>query len=146
MCGWCGMGNMWLMSGIASDQLTGGRLNAELAKAVVCVHTQYVGRGPSRGRAFFREDIVVVVMEEMLTKAEHSLIAAGKAELVISMRRHFQATMEAELTDSVERLTGCKVVAFMSDNHVSPDMAAEMFILDRPIPGQPTSQSRAEPV
>jgi uncharacterized protein YbcI len=128
------------MSGIASESLTGGRLNAELAKAVVRIHNRYVGRGPDRGRAFFRDNIVVVVLEEILTKAEHSLIRAGKADLVTLMRRHFQATMETELIANVERLTGCKVVAFMNDNHADPDIAAEIFVLDRPVPGGPQAR------
>lgn len=34
---------------------------------------------------------------------------------------------------SVEKLTGRKVVAFMSDNHLEPDMAVEVFILDKPL-------------
>jgi hypothetical protein len=36
----------------------------------------------------------------------------------------------------VERLTGRKVLPFISGNHVEPDIAAELFILDGP-PGRP---------
>ncbi|HLI33016.1 MAG TPA: Na-translocating system protein MpsC family protein [Solirubrobacteraceae bacterium] len=123
------------------EQLSGGRLNAALAKAVVKIHNEYVGRGPSRGHAFFRNNVVVVVMEETLTKAEHSLIASGSKDLVLRMRREFQRTMERDLVAVVEELTRCKVVAFMSDNHLSPDMAAEIFVLDRPLPGEPAERS-----
>lgn len=119
-----------------TEQLTGGQLNAALANAVVKIHNQYLGRGPSKGQAFFRENVVVVVMEEILTKAEHSLVEAGRKDHVLDMRREFQRTMEADLQEAVEGLTGCKVVAFMSDNHIAPDMAAELFVLDRPIPGE----------
>jgi hypothetical protein len=27
------------------------------------------------------------------------------------------------------------VVAFMNDNHIDPDVVAELFVLDRPVPG-----------
>jgi uncharacterized protein YbcI len=37
------------------------------------------------------------------------------------------------MTASVEKLTGRKVVAFMSDNHLEPDMAVEVFFLDEPL-------------
>ena len=30
-------------------------------------------------------------------------------------------------------LTGCRVEAFIGGNHISPDLAAELFVLDRPI-------------
>lgn len=120
---------------LESEQLTGGRLNAALANAVVQIHNTYVGRGPSKGQAFFRDNVIVVVMQETLTKAERSLIEAGRKDHVLGMRREFQRTMEDDLVGAVEELTGCKVVAFMSDNHVDPDMAAELFVLDRPVPG-----------
>jgi uncharacterized protein YbcI len=118
-------------------QLTGGRLNAALADAVVRIHNQYLGRGPSKGQAFFRDRVVVVVMEETLTKAERSLAESGRRDHVLGMRQEFQRTMEEDLVQAVEELTGCKVVAFMSDNHIDPDMAGELFVLDRPIPGEP---------
>lgn len=117
------------------EQLTGGRLNAAIAKAVVQIHNQYLGRGPSKGQAFFRDGVVVVVMQETLTKAEYSLAESGSEEQVLRMRREFQRTMEADLIAAVERLTGCHVVAFMSDNHLDPDIAAELFVLDRSVPG-----------
>ncbi len=119
-----------------ADRLTGGRLNSALVKAVVSVHNRYVGRGPEKGQAFFRGNVVVVVMEDMLTKAEHTLIEAGNESIVMEMRRTFQATMKAELISEVERLTGCRVLAFMSDSHLHPDMAAELFVLDRHVPGE----------
>lgn len=53
------------------------------------------------------------------------------------MRRAFQDTMSEELTGAVERLTGRKVVAFMSHNHVDPDLAAELFVLESRTNGHP---------
>lgn len=119
-----------------TGQLTGGQLNAALAERVVQIHNRYVGRGPGKGHAFFRDTIVVVVMQETLTKAEQSLAASGRRDHVLEMRREFQRTMEDDLIEAVEELTGCKVIAFMSDNHIAPDMAAELFVLDRPVPGE----------
>ena len=48
-------------------------------------------------------------------------------------RRLFQGAMGEELTRSVEQLTGRRVIALMSDNHLDPDMAVEVFILDGPL-------------
>jgi uncharacterized protein YbcI len=45
------------------------------------------------------------------------------------MRQEFQRTMREALVDAVERHTGRAVEAFMSDNHVEPDLAVEIFIL-----------------
>ena len=42
----------------------------------------------------------------------------------------FRQEMEADLRAVVERLTGRKVLAFLSANHIEPDVAAAIFILD----------------
>jgi hypothetical protein len=41
--------------------------------------------------------------------------------------------MERDLIMAVEALTHRKVAAFMSTNHVAPDFAAEVFVLDEPV-------------
>lgn len=41
--------------------------------------------------------------------------------------------MGPELKRCIEGVTGRRVVAFLSDNHVRPDLAIETFILDRPL-------------
>jgi uncharacterized protein YbcI len=38
--------------------------------------------------------------------------------------------MREALVAHIEELTGRKVVAFMSDNHIEPDMAVEIFVLE----------------
>jgi hypothetical protein len=38
--------------------------------------------------------------------------------------------MRADLVAAVERLTASTVRAFMSANHIEPDTAAEIFLLD----------------
>jgi len=38
--------------------------------------------------------------------------------------------MTEECSEAVEEITGRKVIAFMSANHVEPDLAAEIFILE----------------
>jgi hypothetical protein len=41
--------------------------------------------------------------------------------------------MEADFRAAVERITGRRVLAFISGNHIEPDVAAEVFILDQPL-------------
>ena len=107
-----------------------GELNAAITRAVVRIHSQYVGRGPTRAQTFYRGPVVVTVMENAMTKAEQSLVNDGELETVLGMRQKFQRTMRNDLVSEIERITGRKVVAFMSDNHVEPDLAAELFVLD----------------
>jgi uncharacterized protein YbcI len=118
----------------AVDRPPAGHLNADLARAVVRVHRQYTGRGPTKAQAFYRQNVVVVVLQEVLTRTEQSLENGGHSGTVLHGRRQLQAEMEPMLVEAVQELTGCKVTAFMSDNHVAPDVAVEIFMLDRPVP------------
>jgi len=39
-------------------------------------------------------------------------------------------TSPSPVASAVEDATGRKVIAFMSQNHIDPDMAAEIFVLE----------------
>lgn len=117
----------------ASDSLAGGELNAALTREVVRIHTANLGRGPNKSFSFHNGNVVVTVMHEVLTKAEQSLTVNEHGEAVLTMRRLLQRSMAEEMKASVERLTSRKVIACMSDNHLEPDVAVEVFILDTPL-------------
>jgi uncharacterized protein YbcI len=106
-----------------------GSLNAALANAVVRLVREYTGRGPTKARATVSDDLVSVVMHDTLTKAERTLVRDGKGEIVLAMRQEFQQTMREDLIAAVEMLTERRVDAFMSANHIDPDMAIESFVL-----------------
>jgi len=107
-----------------------GPVAAAIASSVVRLVREYTGRGPTRARAPISPDLVTVVMGDMLTKAERKLVESGKADLVLNIRHEFQRTMRQDLIAAVEMLTERKVIAFMSDNHIDPDMAIEAFVLE----------------
>ena len=117
---------------VASD-LQGGELNAAITSALVGIHNDHLGRGPKTANTFHYGNVVVTLMNEVMTPAEKTLARTHNADAVIQMRHLFQETMEADFTAAVERLTGHSVVAFISGNHIDPDVAAETFILDNPL-------------
>jgi uncharacterized protein YbcI len=106
-----------------------GRLAADISNAVVQCTREYTGRGPTQARTVITDAIIVVSMQDTLTKGERSLADSGKGQMVLDIRRCFQTTMREAYVASIEDLTGRKVAAFMSDNHIDPDMAVEIFVL-----------------
>jgi uncharacterized protein YbcI len=126
-----------------AGQLTGGELTAALTSALVGIHTRYLGRGPRSASTFYHGNVLVTVMQEVLTHAEKSLTRDEQIDAVKRVRLLFQETMEPDFRAVVERLTGRNVVAFISGNHIDPDLAVEVFILDGP-PGQPDSADDAQ--
>ena len=107
-----------------------GGLAAALANAIVALMAEYAGRGSPRSRCYVRENLIVGVLHDNLTKGEFSLVGDGTQEAVLAIRRTYQDSMRAELTAIVERLSGRKVAAFMSANHVDPEVAIESFVLE----------------
>lgn len=107
-----------------------GRIAAAISTAVVHVFSEHTGRGPTKARTTIDGTTVVVILQDTMTTAEHSLVEAGKHADVLQLRRSFQETMRDDLVAVVERLTASRVSAFMSANHIEPDTAAEIFLLD----------------
>jgi uncharacterized protein YbcI len=107
-----------------------GRLAATISTAVVHLFAEHTGRGPTKARTTIDGHLVVVVLHDSMTKAEHTLVRGGKEADVLRTRRAFQETMREDLVAVVERLTQRNVQAFMSANHTEPDAAAEIFLLD----------------
>ena len=116
-----------------SKPLSGGELNAAVTREVIRVQNESHGRGPRKAFSFHNGNVLTTVMEEVLTPAERRLAGNGESEAVLRMRSLYQKSMEPELKKCVEKITGCKVLALLSDNHLEPDMAVEVFILDRPL-------------
>lgn len=115
------------------EQLVGGELNAALTREVVRIHAANLGRGPKKSFSFYNGNIVVTVMNEVMTRAEQRLAENGDGHAVRTLRQLLQRVMDQELRTSVERLTGRRVIAFMTDTHVDPDMAVGVFVLDGPV-------------
>ena len=104
-------------------------VNSQICDSTVRLLSEYTGRGPTRARATINGDAVMVVLGDTLTRGERQLAATGKAERVLQLRHDFQLVMRDELVEAVEDATGRKVIAFMSQNHIDPDLAVEVFIL-----------------
>jgi uncharacterized protein YbcI len=108
---------------------------ANISNLVVQLMTNQTGRGPTKAWTSINGDLIAVVLRDTLTKGERSLVANGRADLVMEIRSAYQDTMRAEAIAGVEQLTGRTVLAFLSSNHIDPDVAIECFVLE-PKPGQ----------
>lgn len=103
---------------------------AEISRAVVRVHAQFYGRGPTRARTSWTGDHIVCALEDIYTPVERTLIDAGHFDQVRQMRTAFQDAIEPLLRAVVEDATGRPVRAFFSQISRDPPMAADIFVLD----------------
>jgi uncharacterized protein YbcI len=100
-----------------------------ISTAAVQVLHEYTGRGPTKAKTVINEDMVLILLADTLTKGERTLVEGGKVDRVLQLRREYQTLMRDDLVRIVERQLDRKVIAFMSENHIDPDLAAEVFVL-----------------
>jgi hypothetical protein len=62
-----------------------------IANDVARLLNEYTGRGPTKARTSFGDDLVTVVIRDLLTKGERSLVRDGRVDLVLDLRRAYQA-------------------------------------------------------
>jgi uncharacterized protein YbcI len=117
----------------ASRHHSNGQLAAAISNTVVRALARTTGRGPTKAKTTFGDNGVFVVLQDSLTTGEQTLADAGQSRVVLDLRRRWQEVMQESVSREIEELMGRKVVGFMSDNHIDPDLAVEVFIL-APLP------------
>jgi uncharacterized protein YbcI len=113
----------------STEQVGTGSIAADISNAVVRLVSEYTGRGPTKARTHIQEDLITVVLRDTLTKGERSLVAASNTDVVLASRKAYQNAMKTDLIAAVERCSGRTVIAFLSENHIDPDIAIESFVL-----------------
>ena len=103
---------------------------AMISTSTVQVMHDFTGRGPTKAKTLIGEDVVTVVLADTLTRGERTLVDNGHSGRVLEIRHNFQDAMRDKLIAIVERQLERKVIAFMSQNHIDPDLAVEVFILE----------------
>ena len=117
-------------------QLGGGQLLAAILTSVVAILREHYGRGPMKAKTYALDDIIVVVMRGSgFTPLEQTIMNSGQPDRIVDMRHEFQHMMTRQFTETIERLTGRKVLAFLSQAHVDPDITIEIFFVDAPLEG-----------
>jgi len=120
--------------------LHAGQLALAISNVVVQALASTTGRGPTKARTTLGENAVFVVLQDTLTRGERNLVDAGEDRAVLDLRRLWQGVMRGDCCRQIEELTGRKVIGFMSDNHIDPDIAVEVFIL-QPLGEDPAVQA-----
>jgi uncharacterized protein YbcI len=110
--------------------LDGDRLTSAISAAIVDLYREFYGHTRATATTYINDNIVVCVLEDILTTDESVLVSQGASREVIDARVAFQDGAEDEFTAAIERLTGRRVVAFLSANQTNPGIASELFFLE----------------
>jgi uncharacterized protein YbcI len=115
--------------------LAGGQLLSEITNRIVAFMREHYGRGPIRAKTYVLDNLVVCVLSDGFIAIERTMMEGGEPDRVLDMRRGFQRMMKARYSEMIEQLTGRKVLAFLSQAHVDPDLTIEIFLMDGPLAG-----------
>ena len=111
------------------DTLTGGDVLTAISDGMVALLKEYYGRGPTRAKSYFQDDLVVCVLRGGFSQVEQTLLDGGRGAAVIQQRMEFQELMRDRFVEVIERIVGRRVIGFMSGNQQDPDLMCEVFIL-----------------
>ena len=98
--------------------------------AMIELHEHYHGRRPASARTqMLGDDLLACMLGEVYTNVEQTMIELQRSAQVRETRSAFQDAMAPRFIKTVERITGRRVMKFISTHHVGPDLELELFVL-----------------
>ena len=101
----------------------------EISNAISRLHKEFIGRGPANSHTTIDGNLVVCLLEGGYTRAEQTLNANDKGDLVAAARLGLQDAMRQAMIAAVEQITGRRVHSFMSANDLEQNLQVEVFVL-----------------
>jgi uncharacterized protein YbcI len=104
---------------------------AQISNEMVRLYKDLFGRGPTHARTSYAgPDIILVTLENSLTPAEHTMAELGEHQRLRDIRLLFQYAREQDFRETIERITGRRVRAFVSGMDTHEDVSSEIFYLE----------------
>lgn len=109
-----------------------GQIEAEISDAMVRLHRERTGRGPTQARTHIVEDMVIVRLQEVLTPAERQLTGNPHGQsLVKQFHQQMHEIARRSLEQIVEAATGAHVTSVHSDVSTKTGEQVAIYVLDR---------------
>jgi uncharacterized protein YbcI len=115
---------------MTTEQEHGGERLAAVSNAVVQILSECYGRGPTKAKTYTFDNYCAVVMHDIFTTVERTLIQRGREELVRATRLAFQDALGERFIAAVEDNLGVKVRSYHSQVIIEPATGIEFFILE----------------
>jgi uncharacterized protein YbcI len=104
---------------------------ASVSNAMVALHKEQFGRGPTSVHSHFASsNALVCVLEDVLLPAERKMVEMGEHQRVRESRLAFQIATRDDFIVTVERIVGRKVRAFASSTDVHRNVVFENYLFE----------------
>jgi uncharacterized protein YbcI len=116
-------------------QRTCGQIEAEISEAIVQFEKEYMGRGPLEVKTYVIDDMVLVRLTGILTKAEHHLANTENGsegrELIKKTRQVLLEKGRPLLEAVIQDILRCKVRSLHTDISTVTGERIILFVLER---------------
>jgi len=114
---------------------TKGQLEAEISDAVTRFEKEHMGRGPLETRTYIVDDMVIVRLKGILTKAEHQLVKSSREprgrDLIKQVRKELIESGRPVLESAIRHIVHAKVRSLHADISTVTGEKIIVFTLDR---------------
>lgn len=118
---------------VPSEVFHGEALLSAVSASMSALHERYYGRAPASTKSqMMGDDLLACVLGGIYSDVEKTMIELQRTAIVQETRSAFQVAMQQKFISEVERLSGRSVLAFISNQHVGPDLEVELFMLAAP--------------
>ena len=108
---------------------TDGPAAMAICNAITGALKRSSGKGPTKVKAHSTHDHVAVVVQDMLTTLERTLLQDGHEQLVAEARQVLTARVATECRATIEQATGRRVVGWQTEVNPSADRAFTLIQL-----------------
>ncbi|MDR4507611.1 MAG: DUF2294 domain-containing protein [Candidatus Brocadiaceae bacterium] len=111
---------------------TRGQIEAEISEAIIKFEKEYMGRGPLETKTYIIEDLILVRLRGVLTKAEYQLASTDGRSLIKKMRIALLEKGRPLLETVVESIIDQKIKSLHTDISTKTGEKIIIFTLDFP--------------
>ena len=83
-----------------------GDVLTAISDGMVALLKEFYGRGPTRAKSYYEDDLVVCLLRGGFTRVEQTLLEGGRGSSVIQQRMDFQELMRQRFEAVIEAATG----------------------------------------
>jgi uncharacterized protein YbcI len=114
---------------------TRGQLESEISESITRFEKEHMGRGPLETKTYIIDDLIIVRLKGVLTKAEHALVKSDRSfrarELIKQVRIELIENGRPLLEDMIKEITERKVQSLHTDISTETGERLIVFSLDK---------------
>lgn len=104
---------------IKTNESTKGQIESQISESIIKFEIDYMGRGPTETKTYIIDDMILVRLKGVITRAEHHLASAGEGKegmyLIKQTRRALLEKARPLLETAIQSIIGIPVKSLHTD-------------------------------